>query len=113
MSQQRHRGPLTWRLHPIWRGIGLILLILIPVISFGLAEIFLDYFVAQSPDLPQSPEQIIIGVDNLYLQIGVTLVLTIILYLLLSIIGSVVYSVMGGREHEEIVSRLGSGRRKY
>ncbi len=111
MRDRRHRGPLTWRIHPIWRGIGLVLLIVIPFIAYGLAGMLMDYSV--SHDLTnQNATQIVAGVDDLYLQIGLALVLTLLLYLVFSVVGSLLYSALGGRENEEIVSRIGSGRRR-
>jgi hypothetical protein len=32
-----------WKIHPIWRGIGCLMLILIPIVSYAAADIFLDY----------------------------------------------------------------------
>lgn len=89
------------------------LLVLIPVIAYGLAGMLIDYLIIRFPHLTQNPSQIIRGVDNLYFQIGVTLILTILLYLVLSLIGSAIYSLSGARERDELVSRLGSGRRRF
>jgi len=108
----RYRSSIFWRLHPVWRGIGLILLVLIPFIAYGFSGMLLDYVVDRSPDLPQTPHRIIAGVDDLYLQIGITLILTVLLYLIISLIGSAVYSLSGARERQELITRIGSGRRK-
>ncbi len=113
MSDRRHRGPLTWRLHPIWRGIGFLLLILIPIISFSVSEMTLDFFLAQKFEFPREGAQLIQGVDNFYVQLGITFVLTLLLYLVMSVISSLIYTLSGGRENEEIVSRIGSHRRRY
>ncbi|MBT3241253.1 MAG: hypothetical protein HON98_11520 [Chloroflexi bacterium] len=29
--------------HPVWRGIGFVIMVIIPIISFGFSEIFLNY----------------------------------------------------------------------
>ena len=108
----RYRSSLFWRLHPIWRGIGLLLLVLIPFIAYGFSGMLLDYIVDRSPDLPQNPNQIIMGVDNLYLQIGVTLILAILFYLIITLIASAIYSLSGAREREDLFFKIGSGRRK-
>jgi hypothetical protein len=112
MSDQRRRSAFS-QLHPIWRGIGFILLVLIPFIAFGFAGMIMEYVVDNYPGLAQSPSQIVIGVDDLYVQLGLTLILTMLLYLVLSIFGSVLYSLSGARDREELVSRIGSGKRKY
>lgn len=112
MSDRRIRGPLTRRVHPIWRGIGFLLLILIPLISFGIAGTIMDYLPVQYPNLVRGNPQLIDGLDDLYLQLAITLVLSLILYLLMSILTSILYSALGGSENEEIVSRIGSGRRR-
>jgi hypothetical protein len=112
MSDRQRRTAFS-QLHPIWRGIGFMLLILIPFIAFGFSGMIMDYVVENYPSLAQSPSQIIFGVDDLYLQLGLTLILTVLLYLVMSIIGSVLYSLSGARDREELVSRIGSGKRKY
>lgn len=112
MSDKQHRTAFS-QLHPIWRGIGFILLILIPFIAFGFSGMILDYVIENYPGLAQSPSQIIYGVENLYLQLGLTLILTMLLYLVMSIFGSVLYSLSGARDRKELVSRIGSGKRKY
>lgn len=107
---QRPRGIFS-TLHPIWRGIGFLLLILVPVIAYGLVEIGIQYAFEQNQDLANNfsaanPN----GIDILYLQIGATLVLSFILFLVLSILGSLLYSLLGGRENAEVASRIGERR---
>jgi hypothetical protein len=112
MRPKPTRGSQFSQLHPIWRGIGFILIILFPVIAFELSEMILDYIADQYPQLMQSPTQFVIGVENLYVQLGLTLIITILLYLIYSIVSSALYTLSGARDREEIISRIGSGRRK-
>lgn len=110
MSQRP--GTSFSKLHPIWRGIGFLLLILIPIIAYGLVEMGIQYAFEQSESLAYSfstanPN----GMDILYLQIGATLVVSFILYLVLSILGSLLYSLLGGNENAEVASRIGERRR--
>lgn len=109
---QRRRGSFS-TLHPIWRGIGFLLLIIVPVIAYGLVEMGIQYmfesdqnfantFSATNPD----------GIDLIYLQVGATLLVSFILYLVLSILGSLLYSLLGGSEDAEVASRIGSERRR-
>lgn len=112
MSERRNRA-LSWRMHPVWRGIGFLFLILMPIIAYYLSGMLLDYLATQ-PLTPSANFLRSIGSENLlYLQIGLTVLLSILLYLILSILGSLLYTLLGGRENEEIVSRIGSQRRKY
>jgi hypothetical protein len=112
MKDPRNDRTLGWRMHPIWRGIGFILLILIPVISFGISEAILKYTTAEYPELLSGNPQIIDGIEDLYLQLGLTLVVSVIFFLVMSILVSLLYSLLGGSENEELVSRIGSGRKK-
>lgn len=113
MRDRRNNRALGWRMHPIWRGIGFLMLILIPIIAFFLTMLILEFFASD----PLS--QVAIFLRNLgdrnflYLQIGLTVLLTILLYLIFNILGSLLYTLSGGREDEELVSRIGSQRRRY
>jgi len=49
---------------------------------------------------------------QLYLLIGMSLLFSILLYLIFSVLASLLYSLMGGRENEELITRIGSGRRR-
>lgn len=40
---QQSRKPAKKEMHPIWRGIGCVTMILVPVISWAAAMVFLDY----------------------------------------------------------------------
>jgi len=40
------------------------------------------------------------------------LLFSILLYLIFSVLASLLYSLMGGRENEELITRIGSGRRR-
>ncbi|HLE73075.1 MAG TPA: hypothetical protein VI688_02410 [Anaerolineales bacterium] len=101
------------KLHPIWTGIGCAMLILIPLISWGLADVLVDYLVATYPDLAldigkANPG----GVNILYLKIGSAVILSILIYLLFTILSSLFYTLLGGSRDAEIASRIGSGKRR-
>lgn len=101
-TSRQGRGPFPWRVHPIWRGIGCMLLIVIPIIAFGLAETLIAYALAENPTIFNSIDVDVRGPDNLYVKIGVALVLSFILYLVFSILGSLFYSLAGGPKDERI-----------
>ncbi len=54
-SHEPVRPERQWRIHPVWRGIGFVWLILIPVMSYALAKIF-SQMNTQNKWLPVSPE---------------------------------------------------------
>lgn len=113
MKDRRSDRTLGWRMHPIWRGIGFLLLVIVPVIAFFLSGMLLDYLAAEERSSFNTLVQSV-GSDNiLYLQLGVTFVLSVLIYLVYSVFGSLLYSLLGGQENEEIVTRIGSHRRRY
>lgn len=101
-ASRRSRGPFPWRVHPIWRGIGCMLLIVIPVIAFGLAETLMSFALSENPDIFNSLDPDVRGPENLYVKIGAALVLSFILYLVFSILGSLFYSLAGGPKDERM-----------
>jgi len=54
-SMQRKHEERPWKIHPVWRGIGVIWMCLIPIMSYALAKIF-NQMNNQSHWLPVSPE---------------------------------------------------------
>ncbi len=104
-GRRRSSGPFPWRVHPIWRGIGFLLLILIPIISFGLAELLLDWMAANNPAftrmLAANPNFLS---NPLFIKGAITLVLSMAIYLVFSIFGSLFYSLLGGHRDEDIAT---------
>ena len=99
------------KLHPIWNGIGCLMLVLIPAISWGLADGLTAYALVEFPELARNLAQS--GADSdLYFKIGVTVVLSILLYLLFAIFVSLLYLVLGGRQNSEIADRVGLEKRR-
>lgn len=108
----RQRKPLQNRVHPIWRGIGCLMMLLIPLLAFGLGEMLIAATFEASPSFAytfssENPRP----VNMLFLQAGATVLLSFILYLVFSILGSILFSMLGGSANEEIASRIGSGKR--
>jgi len=98
------------KLHPIWNGIGCAMLVLIPLISWGLADVLVDYVFTTYPDIPLSIAKENPGIDTLYIKIGAAVILGMLLYLAFSILSSTLYSLLGGSKDAEIADRLGSGK---
>jgi hypothetical protein len=101
-SRRRDGGAFPWRVHPIWRGVGCLLLIVTPVIAFGLADTLISYAVAENPNIFNSLDVDLRGPENLFVKIGAALVLSFILYLVFSILGSLFYSLAGGPKDERM-----------
>lgn len=93
------------------------MMIIIPIIGYGLADVTISYLLAENPNLPAELANLeIAGLQvnaSSFLPIGLTLLFSILLYLIFAVIASLLYSLMGGGENEEVISRIGSGRRRY
>lgn len=107
------KRPQRGKLHPIWNGIGCAMVVLIPLISWGLADVLVDYIFTTFPDLPlniakENPG----GIDILYIKIGAAVILGMLLYLAFSILSSLLYTMLGGSKDAEIADRIGSGKQR-
>jgi hypothetical protein len=103
MSYKQAQSGKQPEIHPIWRGIGCLLIILIPLLSYGIGSIvsnsgFLqNLFGVQLPPELTAPVNIPrIGViQNLYLNLFLAVVISVILFAILTVLYSVVYRVAG------------------
>ncbi|MBX3046583.1 MAG: hypothetical protein KJZ53_06190 [Anaerolineales bacterium] len=98
------RDPFPWRVHPIWRGIGCILLIILPVVAYGFSDVIIAWALASNETLAQGARANPALLTSPYFKGLFTLVLTILLYLIFSILGSIVYSLAGGPLNEEVAT---------
>lgn len=105
-GRRRGSGPFPWRVHPIWRGIGCLLLILIPIISYGLAEVLLEWLAVNNPNFTRMLAANPGFISNpLFIKGAITLVFSMAIYLVFSTFGSLLYSLLGGHRDEEIAER--------
>ena len=112
MSDRRGRGPFPWRVHPIWRGIGFLLLIIVPFMAYSLADVIWPWMVEQNPALQRSFTGWAGFLNNPFtIKIIITVVLSMVIYLVFSTLGSLLFSLMGGREDENIASLTRDNRR--
>ncbi len=100
--------------HPIWRGIGCLMILIVPIISFVLAllitQIALDQYWPLPPQLtgyPVMPSFLwnlpglvpllaaIQGINNLYLLLALTLVFIVILGAIISLGYAIIYRFAG------------------
>lgn len=89
-------------LHPIWRGIGFILMILIPIVAYFIAVRLLDLnAVNQWMEVPR--EFLSRSGDELiYVKIGMTLVLSLLVYGVMMLVGFAGLSLFGPPRYGEM-----------
>ncbi len=84
-----------WKIHPIWQGIGCLMMVLIPLISYAGAVLLVDANIKNGwVEIP--PE--FIGPPNyplLYTQLGATVLLSLFGFIIFVIIYSLVYRLIG------------------
>jgi hypothetical protein len=83
-TTQRSTRKMPERVHPIWRGIGFAMMILIPIMSYAGMELLMQY--NQQKQIFPIPMDLLnkSGGDSLlFVKIGVFLVLLLILYAML------------------------------
>ena len=100
---QDNRSPFPWKVHPIWRGIGCVFLVIVPIISIGLSDILIGNIEDPLPELLARPLTVPgIGVaENFLGRVLIALVLSIVIFILLSVVGSILYSALGGRKQDK------------
>jgi hypothetical protein len=104
----REIGPNKERTHPIWRGIGCAILVIVPVLSFAIADLLMPYLLKQgmvpqqllfTPQIPfwfwyappiAQVTQFIFGRYAIF----ATLILTFVFIIILGGVFSFVYAVM-------------------
>jgi hypothetical protein len=91
--------PRPWSIHPIWRGIGCILIILIPILSFAAAKLLVQENLQQK--WVQIPDELKGSIDVpslgqiLYADLAVTVILLVIGFGLLTIVYALIYRIFG------------------
>ena len=100
---QTYRRPtpksLPWRVHPIWRGIGCILVILIPIISFAGAKILVQENLEQKwvhipGELSGSFNVPSVG-QIMFAELAVAVILMVLGFGLLTVAYALIYRVFG------------------
>ncbi len=91
------RKERRWKIHPIWGGIGCVMLVMIPIFSFliadwGVEENFTQQWIVIPPDLLGPPG---LPIEYLYAKLAFTMVITVILFGGYTLIYGVIYSIAG------------------
>ncbi len=90
-----------WKVHPIWRGIGCALLIILPVMAYaGAVEIVAlnsknQWVVLPAVFMQTVTAPYLFSVPHLYANLSVALLLLVIGYGVLVVIYSILYSITG------------------
>jgi hypothetical protein len=92
-DRERERLP-----HPIWRGIGFAMIVLIPVISFVISDELIQYWQNNVPgfSLPPNLRQSLVipiygEIDNFWGVLILTAILTLAIFAIFSFINAMVY----------------------
>jgi hypothetical protein len=96
----REQEPIK-RPNPMWKPIGFLLMIIVPIFSFALADMVMKWIILNYSDMEMHPaltsEPITIWGDwivhNLPATILITVVIAVILFLIISLLNSIMYSL--------------------
>lgn len=93
-----------WAIHPIWRGIGCLLIVIGPFIAFAAADIIVKAaikgsWIAIPPEFRNTftIPQVGYTLNNLYANLIVTALLLLLGFAAIMIFYSIIYAVMGPR----------------
>jgi multisubunit Na+/H+ antiporter MnhC subunit len=97
--QPKSRRTIIPPVHPIWRGIGCIMLILLPIVSFAGAKLLVQansrqHWVQMPSELSASFTLPMIG-RVLYADLALTAILVVIGFAIITVVYSVIYRIIG------------------
>ena len=112
--------PKSYEPHPIWRGIGCFLMLILPPLSYVISLLTVDYAIKQGIRLPQGlagypvmPELLfsvpglvsilfwIQSINNLYANLLVAFFILVLLGVTVALLYAVMYRVTGPPQHSE------------
>ena len=99
-AYERAREERPWKVHPVWRGIGFLLILIIPLFSYAAADLLIEFLMGQ--ELISLPDELratytlpLVGViDFLLAKLAMAVVLIFALFALLAIFYSFMYMPM-------------------
>ncbi|MBE3037619.1 MAG: hypothetical protein IMZ62_02235 [Chloroflexi bacterium] len=119
-AKYQRKSPEKKGMHPIWRGIGCILIIVIPLLAFGMMLVFVPPIIATGKVPYQLlghvhfPEwafkvrivadisSFISSIDNLWMNIITFFVMLLILTAVASLLYSMIYTLVGPARYSEL-----------
>ncbi len=82
-------------IHPVWRGVGFIIMIVIPIVAYFLSVRFLELN-AVNNWMPIPREFLSTGKDELvYIKVGLTLIASLLVYGVFMLAGTLTLSIFG------------------
>lgn len=120
-TYQRKAPPPQREPHPIWRGIGCLIMLVVPVLSFGISTILIQLAPSMGIQLPVEllgrpfmPEYMFVvpglvgiinwlgSIDNLYALLLGTFIIGVLLSAVLALIYAFVYRIVGPPRYTEL-----------
>ncbi|HKJ28225.1 MAG TPA: hypothetical protein VJ965_11350 [Anaerolineales bacterium] len=104
--------------HPIWRGIGLIMMVMIPLVSFALSDILLQFARTKNISIPEELRSGITeiplygDIQDIYAVLILTAAIMLILFSIFTIINAAVYRASSGRTYQVFESKPKSYKKK-
>lgn len=102
LSGQRPPPPPPWKIHPVWRGIGCLLLLIGPVLAYITADILVSMTLSEGwyplpRDLvrPYTIPLIGLRVNHLFANLMVTALLLLFGFALIMILYTVIFAIAG------------------
>lgn len=109
-SRMVQAPPRPWEIHPIWRGIGCLMIIIIPILSYAGAVLFVDAnqkngWLRLPPEFTRAVVLPFVGVvPHLLSYVVTTIILMLIGFAALMIIYSILYRAVGPSQYSPIDS---------
>ena len=97
-ESSRERREIESQPHPVWRGIGCILMVLIPIFSFAVSMVLVEYLSNNVEDfyIPFELAREYFGIENFLTVLGIGVILSLAFFALFSIFNAVIYQLSGG-----------------
>ena len=100
-NDRSRMGDRPWKIHPIWRGIGCLLMLVIPVMAYAGAVLLVEanskqHWLPMPRELAQTVSVPYLGdIKSFYATLIVTVLLMLIGFGVMTIIYSMIYSALG------------------
>jgi len=117
LSRQAPPPPRPWTVHPIWRGIGCLMIIIGPIVAVAAAHIILDmnlerawFAVPREFAAPYTISAANYTIDHFFGDLLVAGILLLIGFAVIMIVYSIIYSIMGPPRYGPLDAPPVSGR---
>ena len=102
LSRQLPQKTSSWRIHPIWRGIGCILFLILPIVAFVAANLLLEMNSKQGwipiPAELNDPyviPQVNYTISNFFATLMLTALILLLGFGLIMVLYSIIFSILG------------------